>query len=165
MHHWMLSGMTVAAATVMGLGLGAYVTSPQSSALPGDAGTAHAESGDSGASDYAFNPTDHGPSEIRCTGCGPSLAERRSALDMAGLDADGMIDGTSDPVVRDYMAQGDAAEASYPAPSPPSLPHQLPEPIARFAAGEAATPPPVLQPAQGKAGPATVATAADGSLP
>ncbi|WP_254798426.1 hypothetical protein [Sphingobium sp. AS12] len=165
MHHWMLSGMTVTAATVMGLGLGAYVTSPQSSALPGDAGAADAESGDSGASDYAVNPVDHGPSEIRCTGCGPSLAERRNALDMAGLDADGMIDGTGDPVVRDYLTQGEAAEVSYLAPQPPSPVHQLPEPIARFAAGEGATPPPVLQPAQGKASPATVATAAGSSLP
>lgn len=165
MHHWMLSGMTVAAATVMGLGLGAYVTSPQSSALSGDPDAVYTESGDSGASDYAFNPTDQGPSEIRCTGCGPSLAERRSALDMAGLDADGMIDGTSDPVVRDYLTQGDAAETSYPAPSPPSPAHQLPEPIARFAAGEAATPPPVLQPAQAEGVPATVATAAGDSFP
>lgn len=165
MHHWMLSGMTVAAATVMGLGLGAYVTSPQSSALSGDADAVYTESGDSGASDYAFNPTDQGPSEIRCTGCGPSLAERRSAWDMAGLDADGMIDGTSDPVVRDYMAQREEADTAFPAPPPPSPAHQLPEPIARFAAGEAATPPPVLQPAQAEAVPATVATAAGRSLP
>lgn len=165
MHHWMLSGMTLAAATVMGLGLGVYVTSPQSSALPGDGGAVYTETGDSDASDYAFNPADHGPSEIRCTGCGPSLAERRSALDMAGLDVDGMIDGMSDPVVRDYLAQEAEADTAVPAPPPPSPVHQLPQPIARFAAGEAATPPPVLQPTQVERFPAAVATAAGGSLP
>ncbi|WP_239018757.1 hypothetical protein [Sphingobium terrigena] len=165
MHHWMLSGMTVAAATVMGLGLGAYVTSPQTSTLPDDAGAVYADSGDSGASNYATDPVDHGPGEIRCTGCGPSLADRRRALDMAGLDADGMIDGTSDPVVRDYLAQGEETDTAFPAPPPPSPVHQLPQTIARFAAGEAVTPPPVLQPAQAEGVPATVATTAGDSLP
>jgi hypothetical protein len=165
MHYWMLSGMTVAVATVMGLSLGAYVTSPQSSALPGDAGAVYAQSDDSSVLDYAIGPVDHGPGEIRCTGCGPSLADRRRALDMAGLDADGMIEGTSDPVVRDYLAQGDGPEAVFPTLPPPSPVHQLPEPIARFAAGEGATPPPVLRPASDDSVPATIATAAGDVLP
>lgn len=164
MHHWIVSGMTVAVATVMGLGLGAYVTSPQAPALPADAGTVYAASDDSSASSYSISPTDRGPSDIRCTGCGPSLADRRVALDRTGLDADGMIEGTSDPIVRDYLAQGEETEAAFPAP-PPSPVHQLPEPIARFAAGQVVTPPPVLQPAVESPVPATVATAAGGSLP
>jgi hypothetical protein len=165
MHYWMLSGMTVAVATVVGLGLGAYVTSPHAPGLPVDAGTVYAASDDSSTPNYAISPADRGPVEIRCTGCGPSLADRRRALDMAGLDADGMIEGTSDPIVRDYLAQGEAAEAAFPPPPPPSPDHQLPEPIARFAAGQDATPPPVLQPAVGGAVPATIATAAGDGLP
>ncbi|WP_286868515.1 hypothetical protein [Sphingobium sp.] len=164
MQHWILSGMTVAAATVMGLGLGAYVTRPQSSAPRTQKDVAYAEPSDSSLSDQVADPAGRGPAIIRCTGCGPTLAERRMASDMAGLDADGMIDGTSDPVVHDYLTQGEAAEAVYPVP-PPSPIHQLPPPIARFAAGEAATPPPTLQPAQGKAPPAVMATAAGSSFP
>jgi hypothetical protein len=164
MQYWMLSGMTVAVATVMGLSLGAYVTSPQST-LPSDAGAAYADSDDSSAHDYAISPADHGPGDIRCTGCGPSLADRRRALDRMGLDADGMIEGTSDPIVRDYLAQGEEREAAFPAPQPPSPVHQLPEPIARFAAGQGATPPPVLQPAVEGAVPTTIATVAGDGLP
>ena len=125
MQHWILSGVTVAAATVMGLGLGAYVTSPQSSAPRTQKDVAYAEPSDSSLSDQVADPAGRGPAIIRCTGCGPTLAERRMASDMAGLDADGMIDGTSDPV----------------------------------------TPPPTLQPAQGKAPPAVMATAAGSSFP
>lgn len=165
MQYWMLSGMTVAVATVIGLGLGAYVTSPQSVALPGDAGAIYAASGDSSLPDYAISPADRGPGEIRCTGCGPSLADRRRASDMAGLDADGMIEGTSDPVVRAYLTQGEEADTAFPAPPPPSPVHQLPEAIARFAAGAEPQSPPMPQPAQEGAIPATVATAADDPLP
>ena len=112
MQHWILSGMTVAAATVMGLGLGAYVTRPQSSAPRTQKDVAYAEPSDSSLSDQVADPAGRGPAIIRCTGCGPTLAERRMASDMAGLDADGMIDGTSDPVVHDYLTQGEAAEVS-----------------------------------------------------
>lgn len=101
---WMMSGMTLAASVAMGLGLGSYVTSPQKTAVPAEewtpdddnsyveAGRAAATFGDSGTSD-------RGPAVIRCTGCGPTLTERRFAADMAG------IEGSSDPYVQDYLAQ------------------------------------------------------------
>jgi hypothetical protein len=106
---WMMSGMTVAASVAMGLGLGSYVTSPQKTAVSAeewspDDDNSYVEAGRA-ASIFADSDTSNqGPAVIRCTGCGPTLTERRFAADMAGMDGDGLIEGSSDPVVQDYLA-------------------------------------------------------------
>ena len=155
---WMMSGMTLAASVAMGVALGSYVTSPQTSAAateemwtPEDA-PSYADAG--GAS--LTSDDDRGPAVIRCTGCGPTLTERRFAADMAGMDADGMISGSSDPVVQDYLAQDhvptdealviDAAPvrpAAEPRPERPKLAagDALPKPIR---ASQGVVPPTVL---------------------
>lgn len=157
MRLWMLSGGTVAAAAAMGLTLGSYATSPQRSPL--DQQVEEPISTDFAAAPVAMS--DPGPQTISCTGCGPTLAERRYAADMAGYDSYAMIDGgSSDPVVRDYMAQEydapdyamhaqertDDGTAMNTAPIPTI--HQLPPNVVRFADSPSAaerTEPPVAQ--------------------
>ncbi|MDO7834139.1 hypothetical protein Q4610_03685 [Sphingobium sp. HBC34] len=130
----------MAVASCMGLGLGHYVTSPQAQS-PAD--TAAAQSvyetfdGNAPAADASV-AAQNGPAVIDCRGCGPTLEERRWKADMAGLDADGMLHGSSDPVVRDYQAQT-IAEDMMPDAAPSPI-HALPPRIARFAAGEGAEP-------------------------
>ena len=120
MRLWMLSATTMTAAAAMGLALGSYVTSPQRSPLerlddPYDAAQ---------TSEAAPPPADPGPTEIHCTGCGPTLADRHYAAQMAGLDGDGMISGSDDPVVQDYLADSPDVPpvAEAPPPSSPSPP-------------------------------------------
>lgn len=136
---WLASGGMLAGALVAGFGLGSFVTStPSASFTPGDLSTSIAPGTDSL---LPVPITYAGPAEIRCKGCGPTLAERKMAVDMAGADADGMIDGTRDPVVQDYLAQGDALSQQETAPPPPvpTLPG-LPPAIERLAAGHPAQP-------------------------
>ena len=107
---WMMSGMTLAASVAMGLGLGSYVTSPQKTAVPAevwspDDDNSYAEAGRAASMFGDSGTGDRGPAVIRCTGCGPTLTERRFAADMAGMDSDGLIEGSSDPLVQDYLAQ------------------------------------------------------------
>ncbi|NWK97717.1 hypothetical protein DM806_19065 [Sphingobium lactosutens] len=117
MRLWMLSATTMTAAAAMGLALGGYVTSPQRSPLerPDD------PYGATQASEAAPAPADPGPTEIHCTGCGPTLADRHYAAQMAGLDGDGMISGSDDPVVRDYLSESPDVPSvtEVPPPSPP----------------------------------------------
>ena len=101
---WMMSGMTLAASVAMGLGLGSYVTSPQKTAVPAEEWTSdddnsYVEAGRTASMFGDSGTGDRGPAVIRCTGCGPTLTERRFAADMAG------IEGSSDPYVQDYLAQ------------------------------------------------------------
>lgn len=107
---WIMSGMTVAASVAMGLGLGSYVTSPQKTAVSAeewspDDDNSYVEAGRSASIFGDSGTSDRGPATIRCTGCGPTLTERRFAADMAGMDSDGLIEGRSDPLVQDYLAQ------------------------------------------------------------
>ncbi|WP_141249501.1 hypothetical protein [Sphingobium sp. D43FB] len=102
--------MTLAASVAMGLGLGSYVTSPQKTAVPAevwspDDDNSYAEAGRAASMFGDSGTGDRGPAVIRCTGCGPTLTERRFAADMAGMDSDGLIEGSSDPLVQDYLAQ------------------------------------------------------------
>ncbi|MEC3912480.1 hypothetical protein U5A82_18965 [Sphingobium sp. CR2-8] len=157
-HFWMGTGATVAAAAVMGLGLGSYVTSPQAPTRMASE-TMDVGMDEPVATDTSFE-TQTGPGAIHCTGCGPTLADRRWKADMVGLDADGMIDGRNDPVVRAYEAE-EGADPS------PTLVRPLPPQIASLTMGEA---PPssatVMHAAQDAAPPpALVATVADGAQP
>jgi hypothetical protein len=97
-------------------------------------------------------PSDlNGPALVECKGCGPTLADRQMAANMAGWD------GTNDPVVRDYTAdyamQDDAMQADYGAPPAPV--RTLPASIERFAAGEG----------EGNWGPVKIARAPDSKTP
>lgn len=135
---WMSGGVTIAAAAVMGLGLGSYATSPQGQSPASEPSMAVAAEEDAPAFVDSGGRVQEGPAFIQCTGCGPTLAERRWQADMAGYDADGMIRGTSDPVVEDYQAR-DVMEHD-PIEAAPSPIHQLPPNIVRFAAGPTPSP-------------------------
>ncbi|WP_253340764.1 hypothetical protein [Sphingobium sp. OAS761] len=134
----MLSTGTVVAATAMGIGLAGYATSPQRSPTGYDDAPLP-EMPVSFASGEADTEDVRGPVVIHCTGCGPTLADRRFAADMAGLDSYGMVSATSDPVVRDYMddAPPEAEPAAYRDPAPSPM-HYLPPRIERFMRGELA---------------------------
>jgi hypothetical protein len=133
---------------MLGLAIGAFATSPQPRALPRYASDMDEGRGDgSGDSSALVNISpDRGPGAIICKGCGPTLAERRMAVDNPGWDPDGMVKGTRDPVVIDYMAQEDKAPR---VAVPQSGLHRLPPNIQRFANGEegaalVAPPPPLV---------------------
>jgi len=132
-HVWTGGGATLMAAAVMGLGLGFYVTSPQG-APRADSDYVDMSTGYEPASATSA-ATQEGPGVIHCTGCGPTLSDRRWQADMAGLDADSMIDGSSsDPVVRDYEAtamQQDVMPEAAPEPV-----RQLPAQVARLTVGD-----------------------------
>lgn len=154
LHFWVGSGGAMVAAAVMGLGLGAYVTSPQKPVRP--ALEAELDSGDMGAVPN-LPEAERGPAFVTCTGCGPTLEERRMQADMAGLDADGMIGESRDPAVRDYLAEEEqpvesAALGYPPLPQPTVRVDRLPPRIERFAAGEA-EPGPALRPVAATAAP------------
>ncbi len=149
---WMSGGVTIAAAAVMGLGLGSYATSPQGHSPADEPAMAVAEE-EAPAFVDSGGRVQEGPAFIQCTGCGPTLAERRWQAEMAGYDADGMIRGTSDAVVEDYQARDVMEEAAFEAA--PSPIHQLPPNIVRFAAGPTPSPA-AAQPAM--APPAVAAT-------
>ncbi|MEC3950676.1 hypothetical protein [Sphingobium sp. HWE2-09] len=137
-HVWTSMGATVVAAAVMGLSLGFYVTSPQGAARA-DSDYVDMPTGDETASETSVAMQD-GPGAIHCTGCGPTLADRRWQADMAGLDADSMIDGSSsDPVVRDYEAAA-MPEDLMPDTAPAAVRPLSPQ-VARFVAVERAPPP------------------------
>lgn len=140
--YWMLSGTILLVAVVMGLSLGAYVTAPRKGVPPVDPSAAILP--DIEPVTAAVPSASTGSQVIHCTGCGPTLAERRMQAEMAGLDASGMITGSHDPTVRNYLAQEDDPPPVYDPPMPPSADHRLPERIARFAAGDNA--PPVTRP-------------------
>lgn len=133
---WVGSGALIGGSAMLGLAMGSFVTSLPPRDLPGYANVNSDDIDDSSV--LASTEPDRGPGEIVCKGCGPTLAERRMAADNPGWDADGMIEGTSDPVVADYMAQEAKAP---PVELPPSEMHRLPVNIQRFADGEEGTPP------------------------
>lgn len=115
MHFWMTSGALMGAAAVVGWGLGHYVVTPQAPVYASDMILASSIGERADADDQVAIASDRGPADIRCTGCGPTLAERRMAADQAGADLDGMIGGSVDPIVRDYLAQGESGHLSVPA--------------------------------------------------
>jgi hypothetical protein len=136
MHFWMSAGGTVAAASLMGLGLGGYVTSPQGRS-PADAPVAESAYDSQPLADAAMASPDR-PVAIHCTGCGPTLAERRWKADMAGLNADGMPSDDSDLMEQDYQS-AEAPENLLP-DVPASPVHPLPPQVTRFAAEETPQP-------------------------
>ncbi|MCI4590974.1 hypothetical protein MOK15_12835 [Sphingobium sp. BYY-5] len=132
MRLWMLSTITMVAATAMGLALGGYVTSAQRSPL--ERATGFYEQADSGDAPHAVEASTMSPVAIRCTGCGPTLAERRSAADMARWTGNSMIAESPDPVEQDYLAEAEPLPIRE---APPALVHPLPASIARFEEGVA----------------------------
>jgi hypothetical protein len=125
-HFWMGTGVTLGMAAVMGLGLGSFVTSPQAPVRSASA-TIDTAVDDQTAEEASFT-TDKGPGAIHCTGCGPTLADRRWKADMAGLDMDAPIDAGYEP-----LAEEDATDAVI---DPPVRVHPLPPQVARFASGD-----------------------------
>lgn len=143
-HFWIGSSATLVAAAALGLGLGTYVTSPQKPVRPA---MDREMDGTEMAAARDLPAAEPGPATVRCTGCGPTLEERRMAADMAGLDADGMVGESHDPVVQDYMTQDVPIEPVVRDDLPPTTVrvHRLPPQIERFAAGEPGVQP-VLRP-------------------
>ncbi len=133
--NWIMAGMTMTAAVAMGLGLGTYATSPQAQS-PADEPVADAGVDFVAQDAVPYGAQDmRGPAEVKCSGCGPTLAERQWRADMVGWDPDGIGRDSADPVVRDYLADEPAEESAPPAP--PSI-QQLPANIVRFAGSDVA---------------------------
>lgn len=113
----LFSSMCAGAAVMGGSGLGFYATTPPKAGtetvLPQAAMPA-------GADDGLTLADLTGPAVIHCTGCGPALADRQMAADMAGWD------GMDDPAVRDYAAQEELVPASYAEPPPTPATQTLP---------------------------------------
>lgn len=134
---WLFSLASAGAALTSGLGLGLYATtSPRTAAIDYEETTSAAR-GEEGAALWEI--TDDGPAEVKCTGCGPTLAQRQMTSMM------GNWDGYDDPAVRDYERQEiqlpEDLLADVPdVPLPPM--HQLPPNVERFAAGDATAPQP-----------------------
>jgi len=121
---WIAGGSATGAAILLGMGLGHFVTTPQKPPPIADLETMDSPQ-DSPVSFVPATP-EKGPETIRCTGCGPTLAERQMMADQGGWDPDGMIHGSTDPVAQDYMTPDAASSA--------------PPPVERFAAGEEPSP-------------------------
>lgn len=137
---WIFCAGSIGIAAGLGLGLGGYAVGE------GPVGwrtepTAAALSDPIAAPPAAPPAAAPGPAIIRCKGCGPTLAERRMAadiaelngaelngaeLDGAGLDGGGLIAGTRDPVVRDYMTLEDRPAATRHDPAADPVPVALP---------------------------------------
>lgn len=135
---WLFSLASAGAALTSGLGLGLYATTSPRTAVVDYQEPASATQREEDPSLWAAS--DDGPTEVKCTGCGPTLAQRQMASLM------GSWDGYDDPAVRDYERQdiqppedllADVPDAP---PSPPM--HQLPDNVERFAAGDTAAPQP-----------------------
>lgn len=133
---WMGSAALIGGSAMLGLAMGSFATSTPPRNLSGYASAIGDDIEDSAAP--ASNNPDRGPAAIVCKGCGPTLAERRMAADNPGWDADGMIEGTTDPVVADYMGQDDSPPVVERSPSDAP---RLPANIQRFADGEKGAPP------------------------
>jgi hypothetical protein len=114
---WLTSATAMGVAAVIGFGLGSFAVRTPATRWDGDP-PALATS----VEDLTETESDlRGPVAVHCTGCGPTLAERDRAKDLAGADMDGMIGGTTDPVVRDYLAE-DVVPQPVPPPSPALAP-------------------------------------------
>ncbi|WP_313802221.1 hypothetical protein [Sphingobium sp.] len=125
---WLFSLACAGAALTGGFGLGFYATTPPKIGTE----TVLPEAVPPDGSDHDLTSTDlTGPAIIHCKGCGPTLADRRMAVDMVDM-AGG--DGTNDPMMRDYAAQDEVIPTDEAEP-PPAV-RTLPESIERFAAGE-----------------------------
>ena len=135
---WLFNLASAGAALASGLGLGLYATTPPRIATAGGE-TRLSATRDSGTQAY---PADlNGPTEVRCSGCAPTLAQRQMASMRGGWS------GYDDRLTRDYMAQDkdkpeDLLAEDYDAPPAPSAPG-LPANVERFAAGEVTAPEPV----------------------
>lgn len=145
---WLLGSGTIVAAACAGMVLGGYATTQPRGVSGGasDYDMALVERGASGAQDMADGSGSFGsgmrPSEpITCKGCGPTLADRRFAADMAGLDADGYVTGTTDAIVQDYLRDeslpppADLLEPVKARPAPAARVAPLPATIVRIALG------------------------------
>ena len=137
--NWMPIGATLAAAMVMGVGLGAFVTSQPQAAADEQADPAPY---DPSIAREADDTAMRGPVEVKCTGCGPTLEERRWQADMAHLNAERGISESTDRMARDDDARLPADDApTAAAPVDIATPvDPLPDNVARFARGEGAGP-------------------------
>ncbi len=142
MRLWMLSTGTLGAALAMGLALGSFVTSVPANPVANPStldDIADATGDDGSTSEVAAQQEPTGA--IRCTGCGPTLADRRYEADMRAIygphESDDIIPDTPPPV-----------EATL---APPAMEEARPQRIA--AMGREATPPDIELPIPVEASP------------
>lgn len=142
MRLWMLSTGTLGAALAMGLALGSFVTSVPADpvAAPSTLDDLEDATGDDGsASDAVAQQEPTGP--IRCTGCRPTLADRRYEADMRAI----YEPHESDDIIPDTPAPVEATLA------PPAMEEARPQRIA--AMGREAAPPDIELPIPVEASP------------
>ncbi|MFC4592899.1 hypothetical protein [Sphingobium tyrosinilyticum] len=149
---WLFSMASAGAALAGGLALGLYATTPPRIAFT-DAEIPYSAQQESASQPDVTGLS--GPTDIKCQGCGPTLADRQMAVMMGGGWS-----GYDDPAVRDYMAQEYSADDDAPLPQDyeQPTPVRLPANIERFAAGESDGSQPV-QIAQGSVATASPVTA------
>ncbi|WP_022683305.1 hypothetical protein [Sphingobium bisphenolivorans] len=129
---WLFSLACSGAALTGGLGLGVYATTPQKlpwaeTVLP--EATIHQD---------AYDPAElTGPAIVKCSGCGPTLADRQMATDMAGWDA------SNDPMWHDYNSQPNYEQANYDAEPEAPAAQPLPVSVERYATEGSTQPWPV----------------------
>lgn len=165
---WLLGSGTMVAAACVGLLLGGFATTtPRGTGMSGaaayDAMLAEGDGPGAGASasgDLGLSMTPTMP--VVCKGCGPTLSDRRFAADMAGLEADSYVTGSTDAIVQDYLTDDppppvDLLEPVEPRPAPVVRVAPLPPAVVRIARGGQA---PEMTPApQTEAGVATAPAA------
>ncbi len=120
---WLFSCASAGVALTGGYGLGLYATtSPRAwveTALP-EATTRNDPPYETAALS--------GPAIIHCKGCGPTLADRQMAAEMAGWN------GMNDPAVREYASQDE--EIPVDVVEPPPRVRTLPASVERFVSDE-----------------------------
>ncbi|PZU09393.1 MAG: hypothetical protein DI606_13920 [Sphingobium sp.] len=134
---WIQIGTTLAAAMVIGVGLGSFVTSPpRGAADERDDLARYAASIATPADDMAMR----GPVEVKCTGCGPTLEERHWQVETGVPDAEARASDSAERIVGDYYARLPADETPVVEATAKIAPHidPLPDNIARFARGDGA---------------------------
>lgn len=102
-HFWMTTGATIVVAGVLGLGLGSFATTTQHAPMENEIAE-QASYDDSYAASTATAEGQTGPAVVRCTGCGPTLADRQWHADVANLYPDTPdMDAIADPVASKDM--------------------------------------------------------------
>jgi len=143
---WLLGSGTMIGAACVGLLLGGYATTtPRGTGMSGasdyEAMLAEGEGPGAGASASGDLGLTMAPTmPVVCKGCGPTLADRRFAADMAGLDADSYVTGSTDAIVQDYLTDDppppvDLLEQVEARPAPVVQVAPLPPAVVRIARG------------------------------
>jgi hypothetical protein len=140
---WMMSAGVAAVAIVGGIGLGLFTTSLPQARLTDDVAFVQQAEAAPVLSTNSRWADANAPTDIHCAGCGPTLADRQRAADLAQSGYDGGQGYSYSDT--DYAPARDDEEAYYASPAPPPSMQAMPLMVERFAEG-GRTSPPTAQP-------------------